>query len=294
MDRCVGCGGPCVWAGFDSSTTPVIVSRSKEDMTGYESRSFSALLRSGRSVTHEVYQRGDGPPVVLIQELPGIGPEMLRLADRLVLAGYHVSLPHLFGPLGRTSIAGNLARVICMRHEFRLFARDESSPVVDWLRALCRDVRNRAGAPGVGVIGMCLTGNFAISLMADDSVLASVASQPSLPFGTQTALHMSADEVAQVKSRLDRNGPMLAFRFDGDQACSAQRFDTIAETFNDDGTARVELVTLPGKGHSVLTRHFVDEEGHPTRAALQSLLDYLAAKLKPLTTRRSDLSRYPQ
>ena len=251
------------------------------DMTGYESRSFSAPLRSGRSITHDVYERGDGPPIVLIQELPGLGLETLRLADRFVLAGYQVSLPHLFGPLGRTSIVGNLARVVCMRHEFSLFARNESSPIVDWLRALCRDVRDRASAPGVGVIGMCLTGNFAISLMADDTVLASVASQPSLPFSTQTALHMSADEVSGAKSRLDREGPMLAFRFDGDSACSAKRFDTIAETFNDDGTVRVELVTLPaGDGHSVLTRHFVDEAGHPTRAALQSVLEYFAAKLK--------------
>jgi dienelactone hydrolase len=249
-------------------------------MKGYESRSFSAPLRSGRTVTHDIYQRGEGPPIVVIQELPGIGPETLRLADRLVSAGYQVTLPHLFGPLGRTSMVGNLVRVICMRREFDLLARDESSPVVDWLRALCRDVRDRTGAPGVGVIGMCLTGNFAISLMADDSVLAAVASQPSLPLFTQSALHMSADEVSQAKTRLDREGPMLAFRFDGDSMCDLKKFEAIDETFNDDGTERVKLDTLPGKGHSVLTIDFVDEEGHPTRAALQSVLDYFAQKLK--------------
>lgn len=249
-------------------------------LAGYESRAFPAPLRTGHQVTHDVYEKGDGPPIVVIQELPGIGPETFHLAETLVSSGYRVSLPHLFGPLGRTSTLGNLARLFCMRREFHVFARNASSPVVDWLRALCRDVRRRAGVRGVGVIGMCLTGNFAISLMGDDSVLAAVASQPSLPFGTQRALHMSADDIERARVRLETEGPMMAFRFDGDRICSATKFERIAEVFNRDGQASVTLVTVPGAGHSVFTLDFVDREGHPTRAALQSVLAYFGAKLK--------------
>ncbi len=247
-------------------------------MEGYEVRSFTAPIRGGRSVTHDVYERGAGPPVVVIQELPGIGPETLRLADRLVEAGHRVVLPHLFGPLGRVSMLGNPVRVLCMRREFHLFERNRSSPIVDWLRELCRSVRRRQGVPGVGVIGMCLTGNFAISLMADDSVLAAVASQPSMPMLGPGALHMSEEETARARRRLDLLGPMLGLRFAGDRLCSAKKFKTLARRFNDDAE-RIRLTVLPGRGHSVLTLHFVDRQGEPTFEALQSVLAYFKEKL---------------
>jgi dienelactone hydrolase len=249
-------------------------------MANYERRSFSAEVRTGRTITHDVYERGEGPPIVLIQELPGIGPETLHLADELVEAGFRVVLPHLFGRLGRVELAANVARVLCMWREFSLFSRNESSPVVDWLRALCNDVRERTGAPGVGVIGMCLTGNFAISLMADDSVLAAVASQPAMPMTSQSALHMSDLEISIAKQRLDRQGPMLAFRFDCDPMCSPRKFKAIDKAFNDGDVERIKLEELPGKGHSVLTLDFVDEEHHPTRKALESVLRYFDEKLK--------------
>src|SRR5262245_55913851 len=143
-------------------------------MEGYTRRSFRAAITAEHFAEHDVYERGQGPPIVLIQELPGIGQETLRLADALIAAGYRVVLPHLFGPLGRTATAGNLLRGLCMRREFHLFASNASSPIVNWLRALCQAVRDSANVRGVGVIGMCLTGNFAITLMGDDSVLAAV------------------------------------------------------------------------------------------------------------------------
>lgn len=247
-------------------------------MHGYVQRSFHATLPDGTAVTHDVYERGEGPPVVLVQELPGIGPQTLHLADRLVSAGYHVVLPHLFGPLGRVSFVGNLGRVLCMRRELRMFASHQSSPMVGWLRALCRDVRERRGVAGVGVIGMCLTGNFAITLIADDAVLAAVASQPSLPPSPWSGLHMSPAEIQASREALNGKGPMLAFRFDGDPLCSAKKFAAIDAAFNDD-KERVRLVTLPGRGHSVLTLDFVDAQGHPTQRALESVLEYFGRRL---------------
>lgn len=241
---------------------------------------FRASISEKDEVTHDVYERGQGPVVVIIQELPGIGQETLRLADSFVKRGFKVVLPHLFGPLGKTSFGGNIARVLCMYKEFQLFATHKSSPVVNWLKALCRKLKADNQVNGVGVIGMCLTGNFAISLMADESVLAGVASQPSLPVHRGSGLHMSEENISVIKTRLDEHGPMKAFRFEGDGLCPGKRFKALNDTFNADGRERIQLRTLPGKGHSVLTIHFIDEDGHPTKNALAEVLDYFGEKLK--------------
>ncbi len=245
----------------------------------YTKTVFTAETREGHGVSHDVYQRGSGTPVVLIQELPGIGQETLSLADRLVTAGFEVIMPHLFGPIGRTSIGGNIARMLCLRKEFSILAANRTSPIVDWLRLLCRDISHSRGVGGIGVIGMCLTGNFAISLIADESVLASVASQPAMPFFKQGALHMSAEDVADVRRALDEKGPMQILRFEDDPLCTSEKSECIHKAFNDDSTTRVEEIRLPGKGHSVLTLDFVDEEGHPTRAALDKVLAYFTRQL---------------
>ncbi len=247
-------------------------------MQGYDKQTFTAPVTGGANITHDVYSKGDGPVVVIIQELPGIGPQTLRLADHFEGEGFHVVLPHLFGPLGRISMVGNTIRVMCMRREFKLLEKQGTSPVVDWLRALCRQVASQRGVPGTGVIGMCLTGNFAISMMADEHVLAGIASQPSMPFFDQASLHMSADDVAQVRDAIEE--PMLAYRFEGDPLCTAEKFAALDRAFNDD-RERIRLVSLPGKGHSVLTLDFVDEAGHPTRQALDDITTYFTAQLTP-------------
>ena len=241
---------------------------------------FTAPLASGHKVSHNVYFLGEGPPVVIIQELPGIGKETLRLADKLVEAGFKVFLPHLFGPLGRKCTSGNLIRVFCMRKEFSVFRKGQSSPIVDWLRALCRKVKADENAKGVGVIGMCLTGNFAISLMGDESVLAAVASQPATPLGHQKALDISEQEIEATKKRIDETAPMLAFRFEKDFTVQKAKFNCIHDTFNEEGKERIRLRTLPGRRHSVLTLHFVDKAGHPTREALKEVIEYFNRQLK--------------
>lgn len=247
-------------------------------VTHYQHAPFTATCDTGARITHDVYRRGSGAPVVLIQELPGIGPETLRLADEFVARGFEIVLPHLFGPLGKVSTGGNLARVFCMRREFHLFQNNRSSPIVDWLKALCREVRGAHN--GVGVIGMCLTGNFAISLMGDDSVLAAVSSQPSMPLMKAAELHMSPEDISTVRRRIDATAPIHAYRFEGDPICNAVKYKAIDAAFNDDGVTRVHMHTLPGKGHSVLTLDFVDRQGHPTRAALDDILAYFDTQLK--------------
>lgn len=246
----------------------------------YHKESFSHSMRNGHVATHDVYILGEGHKIVIIiQELPGIGQETLALADRFRERGYVVVLPHLFGPLGRTSVMGNLLRVLCMRREFRVFARNQSSPVVDYLSGLCSAMKERYQVRGVATIGMCLTGNFAISLMANADVLAGFASQPSLPLFQQNAFHMSDEEVKQVKQRLDEVGPMHCGRFEGDTFCTAKRFKLLDQAFNTDDQERIVFHELPGKGHSILTLDFVDEAGHPTQQALQEVMDYFDREL---------------
>lgn len=252
----------------------------QQQMQDYSKRSFVAPVTGGPNVSHDVYTAGQGPVVVIIQELPGIGPQTLALADRLREAGFTTVLPHLFGPLGKISMVGNLVRVMCMRREFRLLEKHGTSPIVDWLRALCQELRVTHGVKGVATIGMCLTGNFAISLMADDSVLAGVASQPSMPIRDQSALHMSTTDINEIKSRLDATQPMLGYRFAEDGLCTAEKFTAIDKAFNTD-RERIRLRTLPGKGHSVLTLDFVDSTNHPTAQALVEIISYFRSALKP-------------
>lgn len=247
-------------------------------MNAFEKSVFTTNAVDGAPLEHDVYSKGEGPIILIIQELPGIGLETLRLADKLTDAGFRVVIPHLFGPLGKLSVAGNIARVFCMRREFTLFSAKKTSPVVKWLGALCQDLKQQYNVDGIGVIGMCLTGNFAISLMANDAVLAAVSSQPSLPLLQSKALHMSARDVADVRTGLDEKGAMLAFRFAGDKLCTAAKFDALDSAFNGD-RERIKLTHLEGNKHSVLTVHFIDKTGSPTDLALQEVLGYFADRL---------------
>ena len=164
-------------------------------LEGFEQTEFSAL-----DATRPVYRRGQGPGVVIMHEIPGITPQVAEFARRVADEGFSVYLPHMFGtpnkPLSNGYLAVAMARA-CISREFTVLAKNESSPITDWLRALCRKAHDECGGPGVGAIGMCLTGNFALSLMLDECVMAPVLSQPSLPFGIskghREALHCGDD-----------------------------------------------------------------------------------------------------
>lgn len=245
-------------------------------MDGFARRRFTGPV-GGTAKTFDVYTLGAGPPVIVMQELPGIGAKFLDFCRKLADAGFEVWIPHWFGPLGRTTPT-NLLRVFCMRREFQLFAKNKSSAIVDWMRALTAHVAKTRDAPKVGVIGMCLSGNFAMTLIADQRVWAAVASQPSLPARAEGFTHMSADEIAASRAAIDAKGAMRAYRFQGDPLCDDARFAAIDRAFNDDNV-RVVLNVLPGDGHSVFAGHYDDTSGSPTRCALDEVLSYLRQQL---------------
>jgi len=167
-----------------------------------------------------VYKKGAGPAVVLLHELPGMIPECVDLGRRIAAAGFTVHMPLLFDQPDRSLSVGRtlgLVAQICISQEFYCFAKYQSSPITQWLKALCRKAHADSGGPGVGVIGMCLTGGFVLSLMADASVMAPVASQPSLPIGItrghRAALGVSEDDLEAAKTRAESEVPLLAIRF---------------------------------------------------------------------------------
>lgn len=214
--------------------------------------SFSAPLGGGGEATHDVHVAGAGPPILLMQEMPGIGPETLALAARLNRAGFRVYLPHFLGTFGKVTLARNALRLICVRREINIFARGRQSPFAGWLRALARHIRDREHAAGVGVIGMCLTGSFALTLMADDAVLGGVASQPALPVLSRGTLHMSEAEIAAARAGMAAKGPALAMRYTGDRLVPDALWGALRRVFGDD----LETVEFAGRDHSLLTLHF--------------------------------------
>lgn len=237
------------------------------EMSGFEVFEFDGPLASGDHISHPVYFTGTGPPIIIWQELPGILPEMIDLGRKMAAAGYTIYMPHLFGPLGKFAMGRNIVRLLCIRREFHLFAARKSSPVTNWMRALCRDVRTRHEGQKVGTLGMCLTGGFALTLMADENVIGGVASQPSLPMFNQKALHMSDEEVAAAKAGMIDKGPALAMRYSGDPLCKAPKLEAIKEAFGNG----VVTHTINGKGHALLTGHWSDE-------AYVKMMDYFAGR----------------
>jgi dienelactone hydrolase len=243
--------------------------------------------------TRPVHTLGRGPGVVVMHEIPGITPQVEEFARRVANDGFRVYLPHLFGTPGREIsngyVLGQVARA-CISREFAVLAKHQSSPITDWLRALCRRAHSECGGPGVGAVGMCITGNFALALMVDEAVMAPVLSQPSLPFGLtrahRAALHVSDSELAAVKQRAAAGCTVLGLRFTADPMCPAERFATLRRELGPHFEA-VEVDSGPGNphgikrmAHSVLTTDLVDAEGHPTRAALDRVLKLFREKLQ--------------
>ena len=224
--------------------------------------------------TRPVYRRGMGPAVIVIHEMPGLHPLVVRFANRVAEAGMSVYLPVLFGEPGRPVTPGyaigQMLKGICISREFHVWAHDRSSPIVDWLRALAKKAHRDCGGKGVGAIGMCFTGNFALAMMTEPSVVAPVLSQPSLPLGfsaaAKAATGISPDEIACAKRRFEEeNLSLIGLRFKGDPIVTKERFQSFKNAFGD----RFEAIELddghaepaPGFGpHSVLTLNLRDSD----------------------------------
>lgn len=259
---------------------------------------FAAEPFAHDGVTRTIYRKGAGPAVIVIAEIPGITPKVLAFARKVVDAGCTAVLPHLFGTPGRSVEGPRLGAALygassivpsCISKEFTIFATGRTSPVVDWLRALSRAEHERCGGPGVGAVGMCFTGGYALAMSTEPALLAPVLSQPSMPVAVtprqKRSIDISPDDLAVVKDRCAREGlEVIGLRFRSDILVPGARFEFLREQLGDAFVA-VELdddaanPTAAMQPHSVLTEHLIDEPGEPTREALDLVLDLFRRKL---------------
>ncbi|MFF5973405.1 dienelactone hydrolase family protein [Streptomyces sp. NPDC012769] len=258
---------------------------------------FSRRTVAVDGVEKTVYVAGAGPAVVVLPEMPGISPDVLRLARWVRDAGFTVHVPSLFGTDGAfPTVEGGreVVRRACVSAEFRAFAGGGTSPVTVWLRGLARRAHEVCGGPGVGAIGLCFTGNFALTMALEPAVIAPVVNHPSLPLDDPGGLELDDADARAVRDRLARDGlTVLAYRFEGDRWCTGQRFAAyralLGEAF--DGRVLPDAAANPapppffadlvGTPHSVVTAHLVDEAGHPTVRARDEILAFLADRLRP-------------
>jgi dienelactone hydrolase len=257
---------------------------------------FSAREITLNGVKKVVHVAGSGPGVIVMTEMPGISPHVARFSRWVRDAGFTVYMPSLFGRDGAVPQAQEGMAVFkraCVSAEFRAMAANQSSPVTQWLRALARLAHEECGGPGVGAIGMCFTGNFALTMMLEPAMLAPVLSQPTLPLNDPAGLEIAPDELAAVRERMDREDlTVLAYRFEGDSFCRAERFAAYSQALGQRFVARVlpdssanrkslppffeQVVTQP---HSVVTAHLIDEAGQPTRAARDEIIAFFGQRL---------------
>ncbi|MGZ4691636.1 MAG: dienelactone hydrolase family protein [Acidimicrobiia bacterium] len=244
--------------------------------------------------TRTVYRKGTGPAIIVIHEIPGITPEVADFGRRVAAAGFSAVLPVLFGEPGRPMTVGYVAQSFgpaCVSKEFAAFATRTTSPITAWLRALGAAMHEECGGPGIGAVGMCFTGGFALAMMVDDRMLAPVLSQPSLPLPLtkkhKADVGIDDADLTRVKERVADGACLLGLRFTGDPVVPGARFETLRRELGD-GFISVEIDSSSGnewgikrQAHSVLTNDLVDEPGHPTQAALDQVLEFFSERLTP-------------
>jgi dienelactone hydrolase len=237
--------------------------------------------------TRDVYRRGQGPAVIIIHEIPGLHPLVIRFADRVAEAGMTVFLPSLFGEPGRPVspgyALGQMFKNMCIAREFQVWSGGKSSPIVDWLRALANKVHGECGGKGVGAVGMCFTGGYALAMMTEPSVVAPVLSQPSMPMAmlkkNRGAIDVSDFEIACAKKRFnDEDLSMIGLRFKSDKMVPDERFATYKRHFGERFEAHEfedeDAEPGPMGPHSVLTLNLQDRAGTPTKRVEERVIQF--------------------
>lgn len=259
---------------------------------------FTRTAFTAAGSTHDVYRAGSGPAVIVIAEMPGVTPKVADFARVVVENGFTVWMPSLFGRDGMPATLGEYLRSVprtCVSREFAAFATNATAPVTTWLRALAAHAHDECGGPGVGAVGMCFTGGFALGMMVDEIMIAPVLSQPSLPLGltktSRASVHLAPADRAAVQARAAAGVCVLGLRFTGDPMCTADRFESLRLLLGDRFIG-VEIDSSSGnafgigsKAHSVLTEDLVaDDPTHPTAQALAQVIEFFSERLRPPPT----------
>ena len=254
---------------------------------------FDRIELTFENETRSVFRKGHGPAVIVMHEVPGLHPGVIRLANAFCNAGLTVWMPSLFGKPGKEVsvpyIGTSLVRA-CVMHEFTVLATSKNSPVTSWLRCLARHAHTECGGLGVGAIGMCITGGFALAMMIEEAVLAPIVCNPSLPFALtpdrKRDIGVDKDTLIQAKRRSAEQGIcLLGIRFTADIFVPNERFQRFREEFGSNFLA-IEIDSFRGNSHgidplahSVLGAHYVNEPDHPTVEAESKAVAFIKDRL---------------
>lgn len=258
------------------------------DLSGWRRAPFT-----GAGLTYDCFEKGAGPGVVLIPEIPGLTPGVIGFGELLVGEGFTVVIPSPFGTPGRPESMGYTLGVVarlCVMKEFRCFAANAERPITKYLRAVATDLAARTPGRGVGVIGMCFTGGFALATAVEDVVKAPVLSQPSTPFPVTGRMRrdpgLSQAELEVVKERTRTDGLcLLGLRFSQDRAAPPERFATLRAQLGD-ALEVIELDSAPGNpdgyaksAHSVLIGEVKEQPPNSALAARNRTVEFLKEHL---------------
>jgi dienelactone hydrolase len=269
------------------------------ERAGYRPDRYEAV-----GIAHDVYRRGEGPVVILLHELPAISWRTVKLAEHIRKRGFRVVMPSLVGGvneepntpvrkarLGAAFVTSTLR--LCISWQFVALLQRRTSPITGWLLALAHDEARTSGRPKVGVIGMCLTGGFALGMAIDPVVGVAVSSQPALPFamkafgkipGQVTDPGVSQADYGRLRARReDPDFCVRAFRYTTDEIAPVERVERLARDL------APGLIFTPieatKSAHSVLT-DATDRSPSPdaqkaVEDALESVIIELTARLQP-------------
>jgi len=223
--------------------------------------------------------KAGGRPVIIMHEIFGLTPTVVAFARLLNAAGFMVYMPVLFGASDPNDTKWSRA-MPCVAYEFRVLTNNGPGPWADWIRDLASFAfTDNPPGKGVGVVGLCLTGNLALSAAMNPHVTAPVMSEPSLPLFRAGGLHVSPEELSAVKMRvLNEKLVIRGYRFELDRLCKQARFDELAKTFGDG----FQGTTIPADNrqlHSVFTEHLRDADGNFRHGELETLISYLQARV---------------
>jgi len=254
---------------------------------------FEQLSMEFLGETRTVFKAGRGPAVIVMHEVPGLYPAVADFGRKVVEQGFTAYMPSLVGTPGKEMSFPYALRSIaraCVMKEFTVWAKGKNSAITLWLRALAEHAHNECGGPGVGAVGMCLTGGFALAMAVDPWIQAPVLSQPSLPFGVLPSqkrdLGIDRKTIEAVKARANTEGLcVMGLRFTEDRMVPNERFAALRHELGDNFLA-IEIDSAKGnahrisrKAHSVLTNDLTPTDGHPTQEALNQVMQFFHERL---------------
>lgn len=253
---------------------------------------FERIELSFLGETRTVFKAGSGPAIVVMHEVPGLYPGVAEFGRRVISAGFTVYMPSLIGTPGKAfSQPYSVETLIrsCVAKEFTTWATRQNSAITDWLRELAKFADDECGGRGVGAVGMCLTGGFALAMMVDERLKAPVLSQPSLPFAVtaeqKNDLGVDDATLARIKERAKNGACVMGLRFTKDRLVPPERFSRLRKELGDKfiaieiDSSRGNRFNIPSRAHSVLSLDFVDEPGHPTREAFDQVIGFFRSEL---------------